>query len=266
MLKVNNILFAIFCFIITHENVLAYVDKYSPRDTGSVWDFYLFLIWMGCVCIGCVIRKIINNKNIRVPIKKAYRTYHDRISNKIKRTIDKDLVEYFRGLDNNLLAVKELKKMCFDGLLTVYPEYDNDVIKKCIVTAIKHLEADPKFAQDCKELTKHFNTIESKPHIKNIFVKDFPRNRCLFGIMIGAFFTINSYAVLYGQEIGACFAICTAISILIPICIAFYRDAQHKQIISWIAFVSAFIPLGFIGVSAVTIWALCDKPNIIMPK
>lgn len=132
--------------------------------------------------------------------------------------------------------------------------------------AIKHLETDPKFAQECKKITEYFNTVESKPHIKNVFVKDFPRNRCIFGIMIGPFFSINSYILLYGNEIGVWFAICTAISILIPIYIAFYRDAKCKQIISWLAFVSAFIPLGFIGVSVATIWAACDKPSVIIPR
>lgn len=133
MFRVKNIVLAISCLIIMHGYAFAYVDKYDPRGTGSAWDFYLYLILMGCVFIGYLIKKIINNKNIRVPIKRSYISYRDKISNKIKQTIDKDLTERFQGLDNNLPIVKKLRKMCFEGLLAVYPDYDNEVIKNALL-------------------------------------------------------------------------------------------------------------------------------------
>lgn len=69
MLKVKNILFAMFCFMITHENVFAYVDTYTAYDRrasggsgGSTWGIYIYLILMLIPFVGYLIDKLKNNK------------------------------------------------------------------------------------------------------------------------------------------------------------------------------------------------------------
>lgn len=248
--------------VIKHTNAFAYIDKYNPSDTGSILDLYIFFILIACSIIGYSIKKIVTSKTIRTPIKRWYRTYCNSLSITIKQKIENDLTELFQGLDHNLPAVKELQKMCLEGLIETYPNYDNQVIKKCIFMAIDHLKKDPNFTKDCETITNYFNSVESKSSINNIFSDNFPKARCIFGSMIG----LLVHTSMYGDKVGIYVTAFATISCLIPICIALYRDAKHKQLIYWLAFISTFIPLGFIVAIIAIVWAAYDKPNVILPQ
>jgi len=46
----------------------------------------------------------------------------------------------------------------------------------------------------------------------------------------------------------------------IPMFMAFRKNKQHKEVISWLAFCAMFLPLNILFFLGALIWTLCDKP------
>lgn len=160
MFKSKKILFAIICFITIHTDVFAYVDKYSPRDTGSVWDFYLYLILMTCVFIGYLIKKSknkIQDANIARNTKIIDENYNQS-KESFNKLLDDELLDF-----DKFSVIPLVKSLCQRSLIATIINnrtVNKSYVVESIILALKAIiEADEKpiYTKEAKQILDHFN-------------------------------------------------------------------------------------------------------------